>query len=63
MNKKTHLKFIRPECGDWVVVFDQEGNSIYSGHGGDILDAVLDYLDVQTTFIEIPDEEFERLYV
>ncbi len=58
------LNFIRPESGDWLVIEDADTSErIYSGHGhGDEMWDVLGHLAVESTYIELPDEEFEVKY-
>lgn len=58
------LKLITPYRGDWLVIIDEESEQeVYSGHGyGDELWEVLNYLGVEYSSEEIPDNEFEEKY-
>jgi hypothetical protein len=56
-----------PEGGDWTVVQDENGKTIYEGHRSwdDLTSAVLGYANplCDLQFVEYSDEEFEEMFV
>lgn len=59
------LQFFTPASGDWLVIVDEDnGVEIYSGHGhGDQIYDILRYAKITHEWTELPDEDFEDRFV
>lgn len=61
----TKLYFHRSPSGDWTVVKDQDGKTVYEGHRGmnDLVVDLLDYLAVEYEDVLYEnDEEYEERF-